>query len=151
MNPLTGIDARLDKNKWFVQEAVELLEWAFFFLQKDITLKLRTEDYFVTAYETEVCQSYHVGFAVNEGHQLDFSLQIFWAALARKRFGDLLDKKFVNSLYQLEMSWQHFLKNWDWPFFEVMMSCYVDGTAVSIMRGIPSLLPNQLLVVDKDP
>jgi hypothetical protein len=151
MNPLTRIDARLDKNKWLVQEAIELLEWAFFFLKEDIALELRTEDNFVTTYETEICQSNHVGFAVNEGHQLDFSLQLFWAALAWERFGDLLDKEFVNSLDQLEMSRQYFLENLNRPFFEVMVCCYIDGAAVGIMGRVPSLLPNQLLVIDKDP
>lgn len=151
MNPLTRIDTWFDKDKWLVQEAVELLKWAFFFLKEDIALELRTEDNFVTAHETKVCQSYHVGFAVNESHQLDFSLQFFRAALVWKRFGDLLDEEFVNSLDQLEMSWQYFLKNLNGPFLEVMVRCYIDGTAVSIMRRIPCLLPNQLLVIDEDP
>ena len=151
MDPLSWIDAGFDKDKRLIQEAVELLEWALFFLEEDVALKFRTEDDFVAANETEVCQSYHVGLAVNQGHQLDFGLQFFWAALARERFGDLLDKEFVDCLNQLEVSWQYFLENLNWPFFEMVMSCHVDGAAVSIMRCVPSLLPNQLLVIDKDP
>lgn len=46
MNPFARIDTRLNQDKRLIEEAVELFEATVLFLQQDVSLKSRTEDYF---------------------------------------------------------------------------------------------------------
>lgn len=68
VDPFSGIYSWFYQDEGLVQEAEEFFHGAVCFLEEDVLLELRAEDYFVAADEAEVCKSYHVCLRVDQGH-----------------------------------------------------------------------------------
>ena len=80
VDPLSGIHAWLDQNKRLIQEVEEFLHWTLWFLKQDRSLQLRAENHFIATDEAQVCEPYHIVFAIDQRHQLYLFCYFFWRA-----------------------------------------------------------------------
>jgi hypothetical protein len=52
VNPLSGVDSWFNEDEGLVYKVVEFFERALIFLEKDVSLKIRAENYFVATHKT---------------------------------------------------------------------------------------------------